>query len=109
MLTQLTKADRLQLMKFVCSFAWVDLEVRKEERAFAGELLQRLALEEDEKTLVEGWLEVPPKPEEVDPAQVPQEHKALFLSVIRNVIESDGDIAADEAEVYAVFADLLAG
>ena len=32
----LTREDRLRLMKFVCSFAWADLEIQDEERQRLG-------------------------------------------------------------------------
>ncbi|MCC6527150.1 MAG: TerB family tellurite resistance protein, partial [Polyangiaceae bacterium] len=34
MLSKLSKTDRMRLMRFVCSFAWADLEVQNEERAY---------------------------------------------------------------------------
>jgi uncharacterized tellurite resistance protein B-like protein len=107
MLTELAKEDRLQLMKFVCSFVWADLEVRDEEVKFVRKMVRKLKLAGPEKAAVEGWLELPPKPEEVDPAQVPHAHRELFLEVIRDVIASDGEIATDEAEIYSVLEDLL--
>jgi uncharacterized tellurite resistance protein B-like protein len=109
MLTDLAKDERLQLMKFVCSFVWADLEVRDEEVAFVRKMVSKLELAPAEKAAVEGWLKLPPKPEEVDPAQVPRAHRELFLQVIRDVIASDGEIATDEAEIYSVLEDLLEG
>ena len=47
-LNQLTSEDRRQLLRFVCSFAWVDLKVTVEERALAAHLISRLELDEDE-------------------------------------------------------------
>jgi uncharacterized tellurite resistance protein B-like protein len=47
MLDQLDREDRLRLMRFVCSFAWADLEVQPEERAFVRRLIARLDLAED--------------------------------------------------------------
>ena len=57
MLGQLDRAERLRLMKFVCSFAWADLEIRPEERAFVARLVRRLELDPDERRRVESWLE----------------------------------------------------
>lgn len=108
MLSELGKEERLQLMKFVCSFVWADLEVHDGERAFVGKMVRKMRLGKADREAVDGWLELPPKPEEVDPALVPRAHRELFLQVIREVIASDGDIAADEAEIYSVLEDLLA-
>ena len=42
MLDALDREDRLQLMRFVCSFAWADLEVSDGEREFIVKLVDRL-------------------------------------------------------------------
>ncbi len=107
MLEQLDRGERLQLMKFVCSFAWADLEIRPEEREFVGRLIQRLKLDPDEARQVEGWLKLPPRPESVDPTRIPAEHRRLFLAEIEGVIEADGDVAEEELENLALVRDLL--
>ena len=48
MLQSLDRTERLQLMKFVCSFAWADLEVRPEEREFVARLIRRLDMNDAE-------------------------------------------------------------
>ncbi|MGH2671009.1 MAG: TerB family tellurite resistance protein, partial [bacterium] len=52
MLDDLDSRQRLQLIKFVCSFAWADLEVRAEERTFVARLVERLDLDERERRQV---------------------------------------------------------
>ena len=64
-IADLDREDRLRLMKFVCSFAWADLEVRDEERSFVHRMMKRLELDAEEQKLVEEWLEVPPRAEEL--------------------------------------------
>ncbi len=103
----LDKAERLQLMKFVCSFAWADLEVRSEEREFVAGLVERLSLSEDEARAVEGWLDVPPSPESVDPTRIPATHRRVFLQEIQGLIESDGEIAIEERENFELLKALL--
>ncbi len=44
-LTALSRAERLQLLRFVTSFAWADLSVSDEERAFIHSLVSRLHLD----------------------------------------------------------------
>ena len=107
MLNDLSRADRMRLMRFVCSFAWADLEVQSEERAYVSKLVGKLKLDEDEQEQVQEWLVVPPKPEEVDPAQVPKEHRKLFLKTIRDVIKADKRIDPDESENLELFEQLL--
>lgn len=108
MLEDLTRPERLALMKFVCSFAWADLEIRPEEREFIAGLIRRLELEEDERTRVEGWLEVPPSPEAVDPTRIPVAHRKIFLEEIEGVIQADGEVSPEERENLGLLNDLLA-
>jgi hypothetical protein len=103
----LDREDRLRLMKFVCSFAWADLEIRDEERQFVKRLMKRLELTAAEKQEVEGWLEVPPPAEEVDPAEVPRAHRQLFVDTARAMIASDGVIEENERESLALLEMLL--
>ena len=98
MLEGLDKNERLQLMKFVCSFAWADLEIRPEEREFIAGLIQRLKMPADEARQVDAWLKLPPDPESVDPTEIPAAHRLLFIQEIEGVIESDGEIAVEERE-----------
>lgn len=103
----LSKGDRLKLMKFVCSFAWADLRIADEERALVQKLIRKLKLDKDEKKQVEEWLEVPPPPEELDPGQIPDEHRGVFLRTMRQMIEVDGDIAPEELENFELLEQLL--
>lgn len=107
MFDRLDRKERLRLMKFVCSFAWADLEIQPEERAFVAKMITRLTLEPEDREKVEGWLEVPPPPEAVDPTQVPPAHRELFLDAVREVIAADGEITAEEYESFRIFQDLL--
>ena len=91
----------------MCSFAWVDLEVRATERAFVSRLTRRLDLDEDERRQVEVWLAQPPPPESVDPALVPKEHRMRFIRAIESVIAIDGEISSIERQQLLLFAQLL--
>ena len=107
MLQSLDKTERLQLMKFVCSFAWADLEIRPEEREFVARLIRRLDLDAAEAQQVQSWLKLPPRREAVDPTEIPAEHRRLFIDEIRGVIESDGDVAEEERENLDLLKRLL--
>jgi uncharacterized tellurite resistance protein B-like protein len=104
---QLTSTQRLSLMKFVCSFAWADLRVTEPERAVIRRMILRLHLDENERAQVRRWLEVPPRPEEVDPARVPLRHRELFLAAARAVIDADGQAVQSERESYALLEEVL--
>ena len=109
MLDQLEPAQRMRLMRFVCSFAWADLEVQPEERRFVGELMSRLDLSPDERKKVAKWLQVPPSPDEVDPTTVPHAHRQIFIDSVKRVIAADGEITSDERSALELFDMLLAG
>ncbi len=107
MLNKLSRDERLQLMKFVCTFAWADLKVQEAERQFIFELVQKLGLESDEVLQVEHWLSVPPPSDEVDPTQIPEAHRRLFLDVVDQLARADGRVYQRERESIALLRDLL--
>lgn len=100
---RLRRQERLQLLKFVASFAWADLHVSARERAFVQGMIRRLDLPRRERAEVEGWLLTPPGPDEVDPGLVPHAHRRLFLEAVRGVVEADGRVSPEEAEALALF------
>jgi len=107
MLASLAREDRLRLMKFLCSVAWADLEVRSEERDFVRRMVTRLALRPDESAQVEAWLQVPPHIDDVDPSSIPMEHRKLFLDTLRDLVHVDGEVDEQEETSLALLEDLL--
>ena len=107
MLSSLDRDARLQLMKFVCSFAWADLEVNDAERRFVLDLIERLELDPEERDAVEGWLTTPPQPDEVDPQEIPVEHREIFLKTTLALIAADGELAEAETESYNLLSQLV--
>lgn len=99
----------MRLMKFVCSFAWADLEVQDAEKQFVARKMDRLGLDDTERAAVKAWLESPPSPEEVDPADVPQEHRQAFLQTIESLILSDDRADEEEMESLKLFRQLTQG
>ena len=107
MLDDLNSEERLQLMRFICSFAWADLRVQSAEKSFIASMMDRLKLREAEVAQVREWLEVPPKAEELDPHLVPRAHRKLFIDAARAIVMSDGEVAHTEAENIALLEELL--
>ena len=107
MFTDLDRTERMRLVRFVCSFAWADLEVSIEERAFIHDLINRLELDDSERRLVDGWIVAPPAPEEVDPADIPQAHRKLFLDTVLALSAADGELAAAETESFNLLSQLV--
>lgn len=108
MLKELGKSERILLLKFVCAFAWADLEVKKSERDLIHRLMQKLELDPEERAEVERCLKRPPKPEEVDPNRIPRAHRDLFLKAARQVIAIDGEVDPAERENLELLEQLLA-
>jgi hypothetical protein len=106
-LADLSKDDQLRLMRFVCSFAWADLHVQDKERKFVHALVRKLKLKPAEAKQVDQWLKLPPRPEEVDPADVPIEHRDLFLQTARDIIFADGEVHPEEAATFQLLEQLL--
>jgi tellurite resistance protein len=103
----LTRAERMLLLRFVCACAWADREIRAEERDFVWRLVRKLELNEAERREVDGWLASPDAIEPIDPAAVPEEHRRQFLHVAESVIAADGEIARAEQEQLLRFARRL--
>ena len=91
----------------MCSFAWADLEVSDEEREFIVKMVIRLGLNEEEQDQVAQWLEVPPRADDLDPADIPREHRKLFLDAAKAMILSDGTVEDAEAENLIILDQLL--
>jgi len=106
---KMTPADRMNLMRFVCSFVWTDLKVAQTERDLVMRIAGRMALTEDELKQVAQWLQVPPNVEEVDPSAVPQAHRQLFLQAAELAVKADGRVVPAERDSLALFRALLDG
>lgn len=96
MFEQLSREDRLLLLRFVCAFAWTDLEIKEGERKFVQRLMDRMQLSPDDRQEVEGYLHVAPSPESTNPKLVPHAHRLVFVDAIRALIYADGDVDAEE-------------
>ena len=104
---RLSSSARLRLLRFVCSFAWADLQVTPAERAAVQGLVRRLRLTAAEKRQVSGWLEVPPPADDVDPNDIPPGQRQLFLDEVRRLVVADGRLSGEEQSSYRVFERLL--
>ena len=103
----LSRDDRLRLMKFVCSFAWADLKIKPEEKALIADLVRRLDLDAEESAQVSDWLKVPPVTDDLDPSEIPRAHRQMFLDQARAIIKADGVVAPVEVDSYALLEQLV--
>lgn len=103
----LDRAAAMNLLRFVCSFAWADLKVQQAERDLVLQIVGRLGLDQKDTDQVRAWLKVPPPEDEVDPTTIPREHRELFLSVAEAVVVADGRVQPAESDSLALFRALL--
>ncbi len=103
----LSGAERLRLLRFVCSFAWADLEVTPGERAAIQGLVRRLRLSAAERAKVQEWLQVPPPAEDLDPTEIPADERRLFLDEVRRLVAADGRASDAERSSLKLFERLL--
>jgi hypothetical protein len=103
----LAPAERMNLLRFVCSFVWTDLKVTQQERDLVMRIVGAMRLDDAEAKQVARWLEVPPAPDEVDPTRVPPEHRQLFLRAAEMAVKADGRVVPAEREALALFRDLI--
>lgn len=106
-LTTLSSHEKLRLLRFMCAFAWSDLEITDRERRFVLDVIARFGLTEEERTLATTWLDHPPAEEDLDPSEIPLDHRKLFLEAALAMVSQDGVIDAMEAEAFAVFETLM--
>ncbi len=100
MFEQLSRDDRLLLLRFVCAFAWTDLEIRDGERKFVERLMERMQLSAEDRAEVAGYLHVAPAPETTNPKLVPREHRRIFIDSVRALIYADGEVDTEERERF---------
>jgi uncharacterized tellurite resistance protein B-like protein len=100
MFEQLSRDDRLLLLRFVCAFAWTDLEIRDGERKFVERLVERMQLSVEDRAEVAGYLHVAPAPESTNPKLVPREHRRIFIDSVRALIYADGEVDAEERDRF---------
>lgn len=109
MLNQLTVEEKTRLIRFMCSFAWADLDVSERERRLIGELIRKLDLPDGIAAEAESWLDHPPSEEDLDPYDIPLEQRRLFVEAAAEIVRADGVVDIMEVENFAIFEALLGG
>lgn len=91
----------------MCAFAWADLDISEREVALIREFAERLGIPAGDRSEVESWLQHPPNEEDLDPYDVPDAHKRMFLEAAAELIGVDGHVDRMEVENLALFEVLL--
>ena len=104
-LTRMDSETRMTLLRLACFAAWSDLNVAPQERNVVLAMAKLLAVGEDEVKQVEAWLKGPP--DEVDPNDLPREHRRAFIHTLEEVIVADGVLAPEECETLALIREFM--
>jgi uncharacterized tellurite resistance protein B-like protein len=109
MFEQLSRDERLLLLRFVCAFAWTDLQIHPGERKFVERLIERMQLSSDDRAEALAYLHVAPSPEATNPKLVPPQHRQMFIDSVRALIYADGEVDAEERERFEKLRAALVG
>jgi hypothetical protein len=104
---KMNAADRMNLLRFVCSFAWTDLRIAQQERDLVMRIAGNLGLTDSEAAQVAAWLKTPPNIDDLDPASISKAHRELFVQAAELAIKADGRVVPVEADALSLFRELL--
>lgn len=107
MFEQLSHEQRMLLLKFVCAFAWTDLQIQPGERKFVERLMDRMQLGPEARAEAQQYLHVAPSPQDTRPELVPPEHRRIFLDAVRALIYADGSVDEEERSHFEKLARAL--
>ena len=107
MFEQLSRDERMLLLKFVCAFAWTDLTIHEGERKFVERLIERMRLSSDDRAEALAYLHVAPSPEATNAKLVPKEHRRVFVEAVRALIYADGEVDAEERDRFEKLKGML--
>lgn len=100
MFEEMSRDERMLLLRFVCAFAWTDLTIHQGEQKFVERLLERMQLSRDDRAEALAYLHVAPSPEATNPKLVPKAHRRVFIEAVRALIYADGEVDAEERERF---------
>jgi hypothetical protein len=104
MITQLSSADRLKVLRFAACFVWADLDVAEPERRFLTDLARELDIE---PRVAAELLAQPPCADDVDPTDVGIDTANAIRHVALRAIAADGRVIDKEMAMFELLDDLL--
>jgi hypothetical protein len=107
MIENCTSEEKLQIMRFICTFAWADLKVVQAERQFIMRFCDTLVLNDDERKEVESWLKHPQHPDDIDPFSLPKHLHEYVLSAAQAISIVDGEFDDKESELLEILQGIL--
>lgn len=105
-MTALSALDRFKVLRFAASFVWADHEIADSERRFLAELATELDVEDGARE-VALLLERPPRPEDIDPSNVPAGAADVVRHAALRAIAADGAVEHEEMAMFDLLDELL--
>jgi len=96
---ELLHEEKILIFKFLCVLAWADFFIHPAERKFIEELGRNLNVGSELEHRIKGWLQHPPRPEDVDPYSIPNDLIELVLEQASLLAKSDGIIDFGKLEI----------
>ena len=103
---QLLHEEQILIFKFLCVLAWADFRIHPAERKFIEDLAEHFEVDLGIQQMIKGWLQHPPRPEEVDPYSIPQDVLEIILEQSSLLAKSDGNIDFEELEIIELLHSL---
>ena len=100
--------EKILIFKFLCVLAWSDFIIHPQERKIIEQLALDFEVGANIQHMIQGWLQHPPRPEEVDPYSIPTELIELVLEYATGVAKADGGIDIWELEMIELLHSLCA-
>ena len=100
--------EKVLIFKFLCVLAWADFIIHPNERKLIEQLALDFQVGPNINQMIQGWLQHPPRPEEVDPYTIPTELIELILEHACGVAKADGGIDIWELEMIELLHSLCA-
>jgi tellurite resistance protein len=100
---ELSENERVDLVRFLCSFAWADGEVQAEERAVLGRVIDGLSLDPGRHAEVTAWLSEAPDMDGFDFGAIAEDKRAVFLDLAFEVAAAHGGLGGEELGKLKMF------
>lgn len=105
----LTAAERIELMRFLCSFAWADGEVQPQEREVLERVLGGLRLDAEARAKATTWLFTPPDMAGFDFGAIDPDKRQLFIDQAFAIAAAHGGVAPEELRHLKMFMSFTQG
>ena len=105
-MTDLLADEKLQIMRFVCAFAWADLKIHEAERSLINRFMDALEVNEAGRQAIEDMMKRPPRPEDIDPYDLAPELRETVIQAAEAMTVTDGEISPREKELMSLLRDL---